>query len=294
MSRRLRLVVCALTAWTALAIFPAHAATDARGRVLVLPQPAQRIISLAPSITELLFAAGAGDRVVGVSAYSDYPPPAQNLPIVGTSARLDVERILALRPDLVVAWHSGNPVQEVDRLERLGITVFVAEPRRLADIPRLLRTLGELAGSNAVADAAAADFTRQMEALQARYAAREPVSVFFQIDENPLLTLNANHIVSDVLTVCGGRNVFGTQPLLVPRVGLEDLIRVDPQAILVAMNAADRVIAGWKRHRTLSAVRNDYLFALSPDLVSRQSPRLAAGARSVCGYLEKVRQQRKR
>jgi iron complex transport system substrate-binding protein len=294
MSRRLLFVVCALTAWTALAIFPAHAATDARGRVLVLPQPAQRIISLAPSITELLFAAGAGDQVVGVSAYSDYPPPAQNRPIVGTSARLDVERILALRPDLVVAWRSGNPVQEVDRLKRLGITVFVVEPRRLADIPHLLRTLGELAGSSTAADAAAADFTRQIEALQARYAAREPVSVFFQIDENPLLTLNADHIVSDVLTVCGGRNVFSTQPLLVPRVGLEDVIRADPEAILIAMGDAGPVIAGWRAHRTLRAVRNDHLFSLSPDLVSRQSPRLVAGARSICVFLEKVRQQRKR
>ncbi len=293
MSRRL-LVVCVLAAWTVLAVLPARAVTDARGRILVLPQPAQRIISLAPSLTELLFAAGAGDKVVGVSAYSDYPSPARELPIVGTSARLDVERIIALRPDLVVAWLSGNPVQEIDRLERLGIAVFVVEPRRLADIPRLLRALGELTGSSAVADAAAADFTRQIGTLRARYADRTAVSVFFQIDENPLLTLNADHIVSDVLDVCGGRNVFGAQRLLVPRIGVEDVIRADPEVIFIAMSDVRPIIAGWRRHRTLRAVRNDNLFALSPDLVSRQSPRLLAGARSICAHLDDVRQQRKR
>ncbi len=293
MSRRL-LVVCLLAAWTVLAVLPARAATDARGRILVLPQPAQRIISLAPSLTELLFATGAGDKVVGVSAYSDYPPPARELPIVGTSARLDVERIIALRPDLVIAWLSGNPVQEIDRLERLGIAVFVVEPRRLADIPRLLRALGELTGSSAVAAAAAADFTRQIGALRARYAGRTAVSVFFQIDENPLLTLNADHIVSDVIDVCGGRNVFGAQRLLVPRIGVEDVIRADPEVIFIAMSDVTPIIAGWRRHRTLRAVRNDNLFALSPDLVSRQSPRLLAGAHSICAHLDDVRQQRKR
>lgn len=292
MARR-RLFLIWVLAWTLLAVLPARAATDARGRTITLPQPAQRIISLAPSITELLFAAGAGGKVVGVSAYSDYPSAARKLPVVGTSARLDIERILALRPDLVVAWQSGNPVQEIDRLERLGIAVFAVEPRRLADIPRLLRELGDLAGSRVVADAAAAGFARKIEALRASHAHRSSVSVFFQIDDNPLLTLNGDHIVSEVVGICGGRNVFGALRLLVPRVGVEDVIRADPEAILIAMSDAASVMTEWRRHRTLRAVRNDNLFALSPDFISRPSPRLVAGARAVCAHLDRARKQRK-
>lgn len=289
-----RLFIMAFAAWAALAVLPAHAATDARGHTLVLPRPAQRIISLSPSITELLFAAGAGDKIVGVSAFSDYPPAAGDLPVVGTSTRLDIERVVMLHPDLIVAWQSGNPVQEIERLERMGMEVFVIEPRRLADIPRLLHELGTLAGSRAVADAAAADFAGKVQDLRARYAGRPPVSVFFQIDENPLLTLNGDHIVSEVLRVCGGRNVFAAQRPLVPRISVEDVIRADPEALLVATNQADRIVAGWRRQRVLRAVRNESLFVLSPDLVSRQSPRLVAGARAICAQLDAVRQRRGR
>lgn len=275
------------------AVCPAQAVTDARGQSLVLAQPAQRIVALAPSITELLFAAGAGDRVVGVAAYSDYPAAARQLPVVGTSARLDIERVLALRPDLVIAWQTGTSTAEVERLERLGLRVFVVEPRRLADIPRLLRELGSLAGSGMQADAAAAAFAADVQALRERYGHRTTVSVFLQIDDRPLLTLNDAHIVGDVLAVCGGRNVFGDQPLLVPRVGVEDVLHADPDAILVAMADAGRALADWRPRRTLRAVRQQHLFTLSPDLISRPGPRLIAGVREVCTQIDRVRARKK-
>lgn len=275
----------------ALIAFGARAATvvDARGQSLTLAQPAARIVSLAPFITELLFDAGAGGRVVGVSRYSEYPAAARALPVVGDAVRLDLERIVALRPDLVVAWGSGTPGAAVARLRSVGLPVFVLEPHRLLDIPLALRDLGRLAGTSSVAERAAHRFERDVVALRARYSRRAPVPTFIEIASQPLLTLNDSHLVSDVLRLCGGRNVFGDLPMLVANVGWEDLVQANPDAIFITSEDAQAALVAVRRYPVIRAVVRNHLFVLAPDTIVQQTPRVLQGARAMCEALDRVR-----
>lgn len=270
----------------------ALALEDDRGQTLAREAPARRIVTLAPSLAEMVYAAGAGDRLVGVGSYSDYPEAVRDLPAVGDASRLDLERILTLRPDVAIAWKSGNRPADLARLESLGIPVFVVEPRRLSDVPRVLRAIGALAGTPAAAEAAAAEFERQIAALGAQYRERRPVPVFYQIWHEPLLTVNGDHMISHVLELCGGRNVFASLGNLTPAVSVEALLAADPQAIIISVSSpreeaeAKRFLSRLPR---LQAVRGGRIFSVHPDLIQRQTPRLAQGAGEVCGDLERVR-----
>ena len=273
-----------LPAWAEISV------TDDAGQTVILESPAQRIISLAPYITELLFAAGAGQAVVGVTEFSDYPEAARSLAQVGGGGGLDLEAILALQPDLVVAWQSGNPRGQVERLQSLGITVFLSEPRRLRDVPDTLQRLGLLAGTAAVAATRADHFRRRYTELHDHYAARPKVSVFYQIWEQPLMTLNGEHLFSDVLRLCGGENVFGALPALAPQIDLEAVLLADPDAIVVAADDGDsRSVSAWQRWPELSAVKQGHVYALQRDQLVRHSPRILDGAERLCKLLDDVR-----
>ncbi|NNG12071.1 MAG: cobalamin-binding protein, partial [Halobacteria archaeon] len=206
--------------------------TDDAGSRLVFEQPAQRIVSLAPHITELLFAAGAGEAVVGVSEYSDYPAAAAGLPRISGGNGLDLEAIVGLQPDLVIAWQSGNPPHQVRRLQQLGLQVFVSEPRRLEDVVTSLERFGRLAGSPARAHEQANVFRQRHAALIQRYARRATVSVFYSIWQRPLMTVNGEHLISDIIRLCGGRNVFAALPGLAPQISVEAVLVADPQVII--------------------------------------------------------------
>jgi len=265
---------------------------DDAGQALVLEQPARRIVSLAPNITELLFAAGAGDRVVGVTEFSDYPEAAQSVTRVGSGAGLDLEAILALRPDLVVAWQSGNPAGQVERLRSLGINLFISEPRQLLDVPDTLLRLGRLAGTEAAAQASADSFKRRYEQLRQAYAQRPEVSVFYQIWERPLMTLNGEHLFSDVLRLCGGHNVFAELPALAPQVDVEAVLAADPEVIIVAVDGEDSpLLAAWRRWPSLSAVRQGHLYGIARERLVRNTPRILDGAGELCVILEGARNQ---
>ena len=264
--------------------------TDDTGQLVVLEKPAQRIISLAPYITELLFAAGAGETIVAVTAFSDYPEAAQSLTQVGDGGGLDLEAILALQPDLVVAWQSGNPRGQVERLQSLGITVFSSEPRRLQDVPETLRRFGRLAGTESVATVQADSFNHRCAELQEQYAQRPKVSVFYQIWEQPLMTLNGEHLFSDVLRLCGGENIFGALPALAPQIDLEAVLLADPDAIIVAADDGDsRLVSTWQRWPELSAVKQGHVYAIQRDQLVRHSPRILDGAERLCKLLDAVR-----
>ncbi len=260
-------------------------ARDDLGRLAALERPARRIVSLAPHVTELLFAAGAGGRVVGAVESSDYPPAAQLIPRVGGSAALDLEAIVALRPELVVAWDSGNPAAAIERLRALGYPVYVSEPRALEDIGRALRRLGRLAGTEAHARTAAAAYERSLDALRRRYAGRPPLSVFYQVWDHPLITVNGEHLISAVLELCGGRNVFADLPALAPRVSIEAVVARDPQVIISAGAGLD----AWRRWGELAAVRDRHLYSVDPDLLHRPTPRILTGAQRVCEHLQAAR-----
>jgi iron complex transport system substrate-binding protein len=264
--------------------------TDDSGQQVVLEKPAQRIISLAPYITELLFAAGAGKAIVGATEFSDYPEAARSLAQVGGGGGLDLEAIMVLQPDLVVAWQSGNPRGQVERLQSLGITVFSSEPRRLQDVPETLRRFGRLAGTESVAAAQADSFNRRYAELQDKYAQRPRVSVFYQIWEQPLMTLNGEHLFSDVLRLCGGENVFNALPALAPQIDIEAVLLANPDVIVIAADDDDApLLAAWQRWPQLSAVRQGHVYAIQRDQLVRHNPRILDGAERLCELLDDVR-----
>lgn len=268
--------------------------SDDLGQTVVLAQPARRIVSLAPHVTEMLFAAGAGDRVVGAVQYSDYPEAAQRIPRVGGYTSLDLEAIVASRPDLVVAWKSGNRAPQVEKLRELGLAVYVTEPRRIEDVPTDIERLGLLAGTAATARKAAAAFRAHHDALRRRYAARPPVDVFYQIWDRPLMTVNGEHLISDVLRLCGGRNVFASLSVLAPKVDVEAVLAADPEAIVASGmgEARPEWLGDWRRWPQLRAVRHDNLFFIPPELIQRHTPRILDGAERLCAALEQARARR--
>jgi iron complex transport system substrate-binding protein len=281
-----------------LAAVAAQALTivDDRGAAIELPGPARRIVSLAPHITELLFAAGAGSSVVGVVAYSNFPAAAQRLPKVGDVNALDLERIVALKPDLVMVWQQGSPQGQLDVLAALGLPVYYNQPRSLGDIARTLERFGELAGTRATAEAAAQAFRQRLAALRARYRGRDTVTVFHQIWDQPLMTVNGEHLISQVLALCGGRNVFGDLPPLVPHVAIEAVLDADPEVIGAAGtgSAAEAGLGAWFGWPRLRAIARGNVYVIDPDLISRHSPRILDGAEQLCAALDAARARRPR
>jgi iron complex transport system substrate-binding protein len=264
--------------------------TDDRGRSIRLDHFARRIVSLSPHITELVFAAGAGGRLVGVVRYSDYPEAAKSIPNVGDSSSLDLERIIALKPDLVITWRSGNTASDIEKLEKLGLTVFATEATRLEDVSRLLRMTGKLTGTSAQAESAARAYETELQQIKRSYGGRQQIRVFQLIWHQPLMTVNGNHIMSDIINVCGGINVFASAPSLTPVISAEDLLEVDPQAII--SNISLEFTETGERLRRLShisAVKSNHLFFVHPDLMHRQTPRMLQAAKTVCTQLERVR-----
>ncbi len=287
---RLLFLVCLVpAAWAA-----GPCVTDAGHHRVCLSGPAQRIVALSPGAVELLYAAGAGSHLVAAVAFSDFPPPARSLPSVGSSDRLDLEALLALKPDLVVAWGSGNPKAQVERLIRLGIPVVTLEPRDFEAVARSLEQLGRLAGTARQGAEAAALFRAGIARLAARYQDADPVSVFFQVWDQPLMTINDDHLIGKVIRLCGGRNPFGDLDRLVPRISAASVIKADPEVMVTGGRAeqSDQVFAQWRAFPSLTAVRRDNLFVIPADLITRPTPRLLTGARMLCDQLETARQRR--
>jgi iron complex transport system substrate-binding protein len=281
-----------LLLWCA-ALVAAVSAVDSSGRQMTLAAPAQRIVSLAPHITELLYAAGAGDKLVAVSEFSDYPAAAKRLPLVGSSAGVDLERILALRADLIVAWRLAATAPALDRLASLGIPVFYSEPRRLDDIPIAIEDLGALAGTDAAARGESARLRAQLAHLRTTYAIRAPISVFYAISERPLMTLNGQHLVSDALALCGGRNVFVDAPSIAPVVDTEAVLAADPQVIIAARSGPidDSWREFWARFPALRAVRDQNLWTIQAEALHRNGPRAIAATARLCALLDDARRK---
>ena len=275
---------------------------DDAGRSVVVERPPERVVTLAPSLAELVFAAGAGRSLVGVSELSDYPAEARAIARIGDAGRVDVERVLALRPDLVIVWQRGNVAREIEQLERAGVRLFQLAPQRLDDVARAIERLGALLGHEASATRRAAELRASLARLRAAHASAAPVRVFYQVWQQPLMTVNRRQIIDDILGVCAGTNVFADLAPLVPTVSTEAVVTADPEAILTASEqtgaAAWRrdpdsaAFALWRRQPRLTAVRHGWLYTLDGDLISRQGPRIVDGAAAVCSVLDEVRRER--
>ncbi|MEN8169511.1 MAG: cobalamin-binding protein [Pseudomonadota bacterium] len=260
---------------------------DDSGKRIKLNAPAERIISLAPHITEQLFAIGTGERIVGAVDYSDYPEAAKTIPRVGGYTRLDLERILALKPDLIVGWLSGNNTQQLERLEKMGFTVYRSEPRRLDDIAEGMARLGVLTGRQKEADKQAAIFRKKVASLRASTQGKATRSVFYQIWNRPLMTVNGEHLINDVITLCGGRNIFAELPVLTPKLSEEAVIAADPEIIIASGMGKERPewLDDWRKWPQLKAVKSERLYVINPSIIQRATPRLLEGAEVMCGFI---------
>ena len=268
---------------------------DDTGARVTLQKPAQRVISMAPHITELLFAAGGGDRVVGVMNFSDFPEAARRIPLVGSNSQLDMERVIALKPDMLVVWQSGNTARQLEQLRSLGIPIFRSEPQKLEQVADTLLRLGQLLGTGPIAHAAASEFRTRIGALEARYSQRPTVRVFYQIWDKPLYTLNGQQIVSDAIRLCGGQNVFGALRAKAPEVSVEAVMQADPEAIFGGdqRDPADVGLGIWKPYKGMLAVKRGNLFTLGGELLTRAGPRMVLGAADMCEKLELARKRRR-
>ena len=269
-------------------------AADDSGATLRLAQPAKRIVTLAPHLAEAVFAAGAGDRLVAVVEFSDFPEAVKELPKVGGYSRLDLEAVAALKPDLVIGWASGNAPAHIDKLRALGFPVYISQPNQIGDVANEIERLAILAGTESAGRVAAARFRDRLAGLEKRYAKRPTVRTFYQIWKEPLMTIGAKQIISDVVRLCGGENVFAKLETMAPTVPVQAVIAANPEAIVAGgMDAAaPEWLDDWKRWTAIDAVVHDNLFFVPPELIQRHTPRLLEGAERLCQQLEAARGRR--
>jgi len=265
---------------------------DDAGLTVTLDKPALRVISMAPHATELLFAAGGGGRVVGAVNYSDYPEAAKSIPRIGSNREIDIERVIALKPDLIVAWMHNNAERQIEMVRKLGVPVFQSDPQSLEGIPDSVLRLGQLMGTDAAAKASAAQLRTRLASLRTRYAKRAPVRVFYQVWDKPLYTLSGKHIITDAMRLCGGVNIFDGLSVVAPVVTLESVLQANPEAIIATGEKNYGGVDLWKPYASLQAVRSNNLFMLNGDLLNRAGPRMIEGAATMCEVLEQARQRR--
>lgn len=267
--------------------------TGADSQAITLAAPAQRIVSLAPDLTELAYAAGAGADMVGTSSYSNYPAAAAKLPLIGDAFRVDLERVVTFQPDLILAWQGGTPAAVIERLRALKLQVLVIGTRQLTDIAHNLELIGQVTGHEAEAHAAAQKFLEGLATLRRQYAGRAPVRVLYEISSRPLYTVGGRQSISRMIELCGGRNIFSDLTVLAAPVSFETVLARDPQAVVTGSDkgAAAR-LKEWRRWPQVSAVRNQDLFVISGDLIARATPRILQGGKQLCEDLEKTRGRR--
>ncbi len=268
---------------------PVEAPLDAEGRPELPGTPALRVVTLAPSLTELVFAAGAGDKLAGVSAYSDFPAEARSLPQVASATGISWESLLALQPDLVLAWKGGTRPADISRLNALGVNVHVVEIRRLADVPQVLRTIGNLVGRPGPAARAAEVFRRQVVQLQNGNKDKAVVRSFFEISASPLMTINGDHVISELIGLCGGVNVFGDASGLVSEPSREELLARKPDAILYGKLSGDARPTQSSAYAGLRAAQLGRIYGITADYAFRPGPRLLLAADEICGALDRSR-----
>ena len=280
-----------ILAWLSVVAAAEVVVVDDNGQQIKLAAPAKRIVSLAPNITEVLFHIGAGEKIVGADEYSNYPEEAKDILRVNNHAAANYELILSLEPDLVIAWQSGNGNKIIDPLRKLGIPVFVVETNKMDAIPSLFRRFGKLSGHGDQAEQRAHEFSRRLQELRAAQAGKSVIKVFYQIWDEPLITLNGEHMVSDIINLCGGVNVFSDAIPLVPYVNIETVVAADPEVIIAGGSREERPawFESWQKWSGISAVINQHIYLIPSDLMQRHSARILDGMELMCAHLDSAR-----
>lgn len=253
-----------------------------------------RIVVLAPHLAELAYAAGAGDRLVATVAFSTFPPGVAPLPIIGDAFRIDLERLVAMRPDVVLAWDGGTPKPLIEEITALGIRVVTLRADTLADISENLRTIGALAGSVTAAREAADRFDARLTALRKDYAQRTRVRVYYQVAERPLFTIGGAHSLNDAIALCGGVNVFSDIDHPAPAVDVESVLGRNPEVIVGGLHPLPEpgdlgALAAWLQWEGVAAVQQGHVYPLDASLMGRATPRLLDGVASLCELIDRAR-----
>jgi iron complex transport system substrate-binding protein len=287
-----KMVIMLLAGLMATAAQAAVTVKDDAGLTVTVNKPAMRVVSLAPSVTELLFAAGGGGQIVGAVNYSDYPEAAKRIPRIGSNREIDMELLISLKPDLIVAWRHNSSERQIEMVRQLGIPVFQSDPQKLDGIADSVLRLGQLMGTDAAARLTATQLREQLAGLRARYANRAPVRTFYQVWDKPLYTLSGKHILTDAMHLCGGQNIFDKLTVTAPIVTLESVLQANPEVIIATAEKNYGGVDLWKPYGSLTAVRNNNLFMLDGQLLNRAGPRMIQGTAAMCEVLEQARQRR--
>lgn len=260
---------------------------DDTGFRVVLPQPVTRIVSLAPHLTELMFSIGASDKIVATVQSADYPEAATKIPRVGDSASIDLERVIALHPDLVLVWQSSNGSALATRLRELNLPVFVSEPVSLAQIESTLRVLGKVTGRQHEANTSADAFAARVKTLQRPAPGQNPLRVFYQIWGQPIFTVGGQHLISEIIQMCGGENIFSHLPALAGQVTVESVLAANPDLIIASGNDDTRPewLDEWRHWPQLPAVQQQQLHFIPPALIQRHTLRVLEGVGMMCGMI---------
>ncbi len=264
---------------------------DDAGKTHRFQQPVKRIVSLMPHATELLFEVGAGDQVVGAVKYSDYPEAAKAIPRVGGYSALNIEAIVALQPDLLIAWPEGNRTRELERLKALGLPILVSDPREFTDIANALKVYGAITGKNDQAKKAISEFNKKYNFLRETYHEQSRVSVFYQVWNSPLMTQNGNTFISRAIELCGGTNIYAELPMPNPQVSIESILIKNPQVIVASGmgQARPEWLDDWRQYKSLQAVEKNHLYHILPELFQRPTSRFLIGTEQLCEAMAKAR-----
>jgi iron complex transport system substrate-binding protein len=272
------------------------AITDDVGSEVILVKPAQRVITLAPHLTELVFAIDQGDKLVGVMSFSNYPEAAKKIPRIGSHNTISYESIAKIQPDLILAWGSGNGSEVINKLKSLGFSVYVSEPNKLEGVAATIRKLGILLDAKDKGENEANKFINRLSQLKENYSNRQKISVFYQMSDNPIMTLSGRHLISDVIELCGGFNIFSKAIPIALKVSLESLVRSDPQVVIAGTKKEneEKWLSEWANRISMKAVKNKQVYFIDPDLLIRHGPRIIEGTEKICNYLERSRNQEKK
>ena len=266
--------------------------TDAIGNIVRLEKPAQRIIALAPHIVENVFTAGAGKQLVGAVEYSNYPQEALDLPLVGGYGTVNLETIVELQPDLILGWQSGNQNKIFDKIRNLGIPLYIDQPKSLQDVATVIKHIGLLSGQTSISERAAEQYLHKLKQLENQFRQANPIDVFYQVWDKPLYTVNGEHIISHVIELCGGNNIYKDESILSPVINLESLIELNPEVIMSGLGEKHPAwLDNWKKWPHLNAVKNNNLYSIHPDIIQRHTIRILEGAAIMCKHLETARKK---
>jgi iron complex transport system substrate-binding protein len=270
--------------------------TDFTGRKISMEKPAKKIIALAPHVVENVFSAGAGDKLIGVFQYSNYPEAAKQIEIVGGYEKTNLEKIIELDPDLIIAWQSGNSHSSIQRLIELGYTVYIDQADSLQDVAKSIRDIGVMTGHSETAELVASNYLEQLEKVQEQYQEASRVSSFYQVWNSPLQTISGNHIISDAIEICGGTNIYADEFAVAPIINIESVLERDPEAIIASgmSSARPEWLDEWLQWDSLTAVENGNLFHVNPDHIQRHTVRLLKGIKSICQQLDIARKRSNR